>query len=313
MFVGSVRRVFERMKERRFDLIDAHYVYPDGLAAVMLGKLFKIPVVVSARGSDINVFPRFRTIRPLVRWVLASADAVIAVSHGLKERMVELGCPPEKITVIPNGVDSAQFQPSPRSHMRDRLGLPLGGRIVLSVGNLTENKGFQILIEAVARLRERWQNLILVIIGEGAFRKQLERQIRFLRLENAVRLVGAQPNESLGAWYNSADLFCLASRDEGCPNVVLEAMACGLPVVVTPLGAELVSSSTLGVLSHRTPEDFQTAIEEVFRRTWDRDAIVAHARTKGWNDVGTRAMAVLSKVAHRGRAWRHLPVNTECP
>src|SRR5262249_3091493 len=143
MFAGSVRQVFERIKERRFDLIDAHYVYPDGLAAVMLGKLFRIPVVVSARGSDINVFPTFRTIRPLIRWVLATADAVIAVSHGLKERMVQLGCPAEKITVIGNGVDSTRFQPRPPLVMRRYLGLPLDARIVLSVGHLKENKGFQ--------------------------------------------------------------------------------------------------------------------------------------------------------------------------
>jgi len=280
---------------------------------VMLGKLFKIPVIVSARGSDINEFPRFRTIRPLVRWVMASCDAVIAVSQGLKERMVQLGCPSEKITVIPNGVDTARFHPSSQSHMRKRLGLPLNCRIVLSVGNLTENKGFQILIEAAARLRERYQDLMLIIIGEGAFRKELERQIRGLRIENAVRLVGAQPNETLCAWYNTADVFCLASRDEGCPNVVLEAMACGLPVVVTPVGSELISTSTLGMLSQRTPKDFQAAIEEVFRRPWDRNAIVAHARTKDWNDVAGRVMAVLSDVARRRRTRRYLPINTECP
>jgi glycosyltransferase involved in cell wall biosynthesis len=297
MFAGSARRVFQKMREQRFDLIDAHYVYPDGLAAVMLGKLLNIPVVVSARGSDINQFPRFRTIRPLIRRVLKGADAIIAVSQGLKETMAALGCPPGKIEVIGNGVDSVQFRPAPRSEMRKRLGLPPDSRIVLAVGKLARNKGFHILIDSVARLRESWPDIMLVIVGEGPSRTELERQVRTLRLETAVKLVGGQPHESLAAWYNAADVFCLASLSEGCPNVVLEAMACGLPVVATSVGAELVVSPSLGILTQRTPDDFQTAIEQAFLRTWDRDSIVAHARTKTWNEVASRVLAVFTSVA----------------
>src|SRR5205085_684612 len=131
------------------------YVYPDGLAAVMLGALLKKPVVISARGTDINLFPNFKTIRPLVRLVLKRADAVIAVSQALKDIMVELGCSPDKITVVRNGVDPVKFTPLPGTSARRNLGLPEGRPILLSVGHLKEHKGFQILVEAVNRLRQR--------------------------------------------------------------------------------------------------------------------------------------------------------------
>ena len=299
MFAGSLRRVFQRSKEHHFDLIDAHYVYPDGLAAVMLGKWLGIPVVVSARGSDINLFSTFRTIRPLIARVLHRADAVIAVSQGLKDRMVQLGCPAGKIVVIGNGVDAKQFRPAPQAEMRARLNLPLGAPIVVSVGNLKEGKGFHVLIDAIARLRQRRSDIRLVIVGEGPYRAQLEKQIENGGLGKSVYLAGAQPHESLAEWYNAADIFCLASSSEGCPNVVLEAMACGLPVVTTAAGAELVTSSSLGILTDRTGIAFEAAIDEALRRTWDRDLIVDHARNRTWGDVASRVMDVFSGVVHK--------------
>src|SRR5262249_8474844 len=180
MFLGSVRQVSKKTQKMSHDIIDAHYVYPDGFAAILLGKLLRKPVVVSARGSDINLFSKFVTIRPFIREVLARADALIAVSESLKARMVELGCAPEKITVISNGVDSVKFQSRPKNEMRRLLGLPADRSILLSIGNLTENKGFHILIEAVAALRLQNTGVLLLIIGEGVHRLHLSTRIRDL-------------------------------------------------------------------------------------------------------------------------------------
>src|SRR5262245_19567141 len=162
MFLGSVRHVARKMRQGSYDVIDAHYVYPDGFAAVLLGSVFNIPVIVSARGSDINLLPQFRTIRPLIRCVLNRADALIAVSEPLKKAMVKLGCPQGKITVIGNGVDTVKFHPCPKEEMRRLLGLPQNCPILISVGNLTQNKGFHILLDALARLRR--PDVMLVII-----------------------------------------------------------------------------------------------------------------------------------------------------
>jgi len=296
MFLGSVHRVSTRIRQARFDIIDAHYVYPDGLAAVLLGIALDIPVVVSARGSDINLFPQFPTIRPLIRQVLTRADALIAVSQSLKDAMVGLGCPPEKITVIGNGVDSVKFQPRPQTKMRQLLGLPVERPILLSIGNLTENKGFHILIEAVADLRARQPDVLLVIIGEGSRKSQLLFKIRDLGLDDNVRLVGTQAHDELSAWYSAADVFCLASATEGWPNVVMEAMACGRPVIATRVAAHILDTPVLGILVNRTPEEFSSAMEQALSRNWDHAAIVDRARSRGWDKVAQSVLNVFSNV-----------------
>ena len=137
MFLSVLPAVRRIQKDFDFDLIDAHYVYPDGFAAVLFGWIFKKPVVVSARGSDINLFKTFPLIRKLLQYVLRKAARVVAVSKALKEAMVQLGIPEEKISGIPNGVDPEKFYPVPKEQARKELGLP-NRRTVLSVGNLTD-------------------------------------------------------------------------------------------------------------------------------------------------------------------------------
>jgi glycosyltransferase involved in cell wall biosynthesis len=310
MFLGSLRRVRRKVESTSFDVIDAHYIYPDGFAAVLLGSLLNKPVVVSARGSDINMFPNFFTVRPLIQHVLNRADAVIAVSDQLKQSMIELGCPAGKITVIGNGVDSVKFQPRMRNEMRALLGLPLDRRILLSVGKLTENKGFHVLIDAVSRLRQDWPEVLLVIIGEGPNQPLLERQIRELGLQDIVVLAGVKGHEELCSWYNAADLFCLASASEGCPNVVMEALACGIPVVSTSVAESIITSSSVGILARREPGEFRDALDEALRREWDRNAIVAHARANSWNSVAQSVLSVFCDVVARRNPDRFATIST---
>ena len=306
MFTGSFRRVCARLRASDYDLIDAHYVYPDGLAATLLGAVLNKPVIVSARGTDINVFSRLRLIRPMIQHVLTRADAVIAVAQSLKSAMVALGCPSNKISVIRNGVDSLKFMPISRESARRELGLPNRQRILLGVGRLLELKGFQILIEAVARLRPRHPDIMLLVVGEGPYRIALERQIRDLGICNNVKLAGAQPHEQLALWYSAADLFCMASSREGCPNVVLEAMACGLPIIATPVGGvpEIVVSPSVGKLIDRTPEAFEQAIDESLSRQWNYAAIIAHSRAYSWPTVASEILNIYSEVLTRRNSQR---------
>jgi glycosyltransferase involved in cell wall biosynthesis len=186
--------------------------------------------------------------------------------------------------------------------MRRLLGLPDNRPILLSVGSLTENKGFHILIDAIARLRLRRPDVLLVIVGEGDYRSKLEKQILGGGLSQNVRLVGAQAHENLSAWYSAADVFSLASGREGCPNVVMEAMACGRPIVTTRAAAAIIPSSRFGILVDRTPDEFQHTLDQALARKWDHEAIVDHARCNGWDTVAQRVLRVfLDTVAQRNR------------
>jgi glycosyltransferase involved in cell wall biosynthesis len=313
MFAGSVPQVRKRLSTSNYDLIDAHYVYPDGLAAVMLGAKFRKPVVVSARGSDINVFSDFPTIRPMIRAVLRRADALVAVSDDLKKRMMQLGCPGEKITVVENGVDTDRFRPLSKLESRRKLGLPDARPIVLSVGHLKDVKGFDLLIDAAGRLQHRRPTPLLVIVGEGTERSRLERQIARLNLGDNVRLAGACPHADLAVWYSAADVFCLASSSEGWPNVLFEAMACGLPVVAPRAWSapEIVVSENIGLLVERTSDAFASAIDHAVNKRWNTQGIVAYARSHGWNNVAARMCDLFSSVLSKGglrraAAARHL-------
>ena len=299
MFLGSAPLALRLNREAKFDCIDAHYVYPDGFAAVLLGKLLRVPVIVSARGTDINLFPWFRSIRPMIQWTLRQADGVIAVSAALREAMVELGTPPDKIQVIPNGVDPQRFEPVDRQAARRHLGLPAEGQAIVQVGSLISSKGPRLLIAALAEIAPRFPDLRLYLLGEGSLRKKLESLVRENGLEQRVLLVGSRPNEELKFWYSAADLTCLASLREGMPNVVLESLACGTPVVATRVGGvpEILISSELGLMAEPNVQSIAMALKSALETSWDREALVRHARTRTWTEVaGEVERYLLSRV-----------------
>jgi len=292
----SIRRIQE---EFDFDLIDSHYVYPDGFAAVLLGHALGKPVVVSALGTDINLYREFWLIRKLLRQTLEKADGVIAVSSALKEAMIRMEIPAEKISVVPNGVDVEKFYPIPRPEARSRLSLP-NKRILLSVGGLVPGKGFDLLFGALQLLvgSQRRQDLYLVIAGEGYFRKDLEKLISDFRLDQYVRLVGDVAHADLLAYYSAADLFCLASSQEGWPNVIMESLACGTPVVATAVGGipEILSSEALGIVVRRDEAELAQAIAQALERPWCRQTIVQYAQRNTWHQVAKSKHAVFDSV-----------------
>jgi glycosyltransferase involved in cell wall biosynthesis len=281
MFLSVIPTVKKVQKDFDFDIIDAHYVYPDGFAATLLGKFFKRPVVVSARGTDINLYMTFPVIQKLVKYTLDKSNQVIAVCQALKEAIGNLGIPEDKIIVIPNGVDLSKFYPIPKNEARVKLGLP-NKRIILSVGSLIPRKGFDLLIRAFRILSEKFQekDLHLIIVGEGSSRKELEKLISSLKLIDNIRLVGDIPHQELYLWYNASDLFCLASSREGWPNVVMESLACGTPVVATSVWGipEIIRSNEIGILADRTERDIAEKILLGLEKKWQPDTIASYVR-----------------------------------
>ncbi|NUO78909.1 glycosyltransferase family 4 protein [candidate division KSB1 bacterium] len=314
MFLSVLPLIKRIQRKFDFDLIDSHYVYPDGFAAIKLGEHFNKPVVVSARGSDINLFARFPIIRRLLRHTLAHAEHVIAVCQALKDAMMQLGAPAEKISVIPNGVDASKFYPRDKEESRRALNLP-EKRIILSVGELIPRKGFHVLIKALKLcLAQRGvHDLCLVIVGEGAYRNELEKLIAELQLEEHVKLVGAQPHAELRRWYSAADYFCLASEREGWPNVVLEALACGTPVIATKVWGipEIITSEAFGILTNRNEEDLAQALARAMNTAWNKAALVQYARERTWEKVAraveeTFEMALVSHAAQTCRTKKEV-------
>jgi glycosyltransferase involved in cell wall biosynthesis len=277
-------------------------VFPDGFAAILLGRVFKRPVVVSARGSDINQFASFRLIRPLLRFTLLNADGVIAVCQALKDAMVELGIPAGKISVVSNGVDPRKFYPVEKTSARRQLGLPQG-KMVLSVGGLIPRKGFDLVIRAMKAVidgygeKEAW----LAIVGEGPSRNDLLGLVASLGLSERIRLVGAVPHHDLVTWYSAADVSCLASSREGWPNVILESLACGTPVVAANIWGipEIIRSDEVGILVNRSADEIGGAIFRALNRPWDHASLVRFANGHTWDDAARSVRRVFETVLER--------------
>lgn len=265
-----------------FDLIDSHYFYPDGVAAARLGIALGKPVVISARGSDVNVIARQRSPRRQIRWAAERAAAIITVSEALRRKIAALGVPSQKLTVLRNGVDLAMFRPLDRAAIRMKFGLQ--GHVWLVIGNLVESKGVHIAVAALAQTRET----MLIIIGTGPERRALQRLAEQLGVVARVRFIGAVAHGDLCAYYNAADALMLASSREGMPNVVLESLACGTPVIATPFdsAAELLNVPDAGEIAEsRTVEAVIGAWHRLEHRWPKRAATRRHAETLGWEPV----------------------------
>ena len=228
----------------RVDILDAHYFYPDGVAAAWLAQEFELPVVITARGTDLNLIPRFSRPRSMIQRAAAAADGLITVCQALKESLIDLGISAERVTVLRNGVDLDLFHPAGRVQVRKRLGLVR--RTLGSVGHLIERKGHHHVIRALTGLPDT----DLVIVGSGPERRSLEGLASDLRVQDRVRFLGTIDQTQLREVYTAIDALVLASSREGWANVLLEAMACGTPVVASPVWGtpEVVSTPEAGVL-----------------------------------------------------------------
>ena len=283
-----------------FDLIDAHYVYPDGVAAVRLGAALGRPVVITARGSDVTQLPDHAIPRRLIQDAVRRADALIGVSAALAERLVALGAPPARVTVLRNGVDTTLFRPPPDREAA-RAGFGLTGPTLVSVGALIPRKRHHLTIAAMALLPE----FSLLIAGDGPERAALAAQIESLGLAGRVRLLGPLPHADLPALYGAADASVLASAREGWANVLLESMACGAPVVASdiPGNPEVVRGPAAGlIVGANTAEGIAAAVRTLFAALPARDATRAYAERHGWEETSQGQLAVFRGVlAGRGK------------
>lgn len=282
MLAHAAKPCIARMLDEgfEFDLIDAHYFYPDGVAATELGKYFNKPVVITARGSDITLLPQFKRPRKKILQAASEAGAIITVCHALKEELVRLGASMEKIVCLRNGVDLKLFRPIERETARQALALTQF--TLLSVGHLVPVKGHELILRALPLLPE----MRLLIAGDGMLRQSLEGMAAELGVANRVQFLGALRQNELSAYYGAADALVLASEREGWANVLLESMACGTPVVASRVWGtpEVVAVPEAGVLmSERTPQALAQALRQLQNHYPDRAATRKYAENFSWD------------------------------
>jgi glycosyltransferase involved in cell wall biosynthesis len=283
------------LQQQDFDLIDAHFVFPDGAAALLLGRWLGKPVVVTARGTDINAFPRYAVPRRRIRWVTRQAHALVTVSAALRQRWLDVGAAPERVAVLRNGVDLSLFNAGDREAARAALGFT--GPTLLSVGHLVADKGHHLVVDTLTLVPE----LTAVIIGEGRLHAELLQHARGVGVEARLHLVGNQSQTALARYYLAADATVLASKSEGMPNVLLESLACGTPVIATAVGgsAEVVSAAVAGEL---ITERSGAAIAEAWGRLQpriDRQAVRRHAEQFGWAPTVTGLIQLFEQVTRQ--------------
>jgi teichuronic acid biosynthesis glycosyltransferase TuaC len=293
------RSVLPHLERFKPDLILSYYVYPDGYAAVSCGKRLGVPVILGAIGSDINRIPD-RISTCLTRKALREASFVLTVSEHLRKEAVRLGASPERTRVVRNGCDTAEFRLADRAEARIRLGLDAESEVAVFVGWIAPTKGLRELVDAINRLRVSHPRLQLFCIGEGAFQAELEVRATDAGSADRIRFLGRRGSPEVASWLAAANVFCLPSYAEGCPNSVIEALACGRPVVGTRVGGipELVDSESGILVAPGDSEALAAALHEALSRPWNERRISERSQ-RGWDQVAEETFQIcMDRLAH---------------
>lgn len=301
LFLSTLRTISRLSKRNKFDLIDVHWSYPEILTAFIWTRFLGNRFIVTIRGKE-TLYSLERSLRKyIIEVLLRRADAVITLSTELKELVMSIGVAKEKIHVVPNGVDISRFYRIDQQECRKRVGIKEGKKVILSAGSLILRKGHHNIIELLPIISKKY-DLELYVIGspspEGDDRGFLENMVRRLRLDN-VHFVGNVPNKDLVYWYNASDIFCLPSTGEGCPNVVLEALSCGTPVIASNVGDvnNIIDSKLKGfVFDLEKPGELENCLDRAFECQWDREAISASMQERTWDMCAKYIDSIYKKV-----------------
>lgn len=289
MAFGAWPRLRWLKRRGRLDLIDSHFGYPDGYAATLLGRWLGVPVTITMRGTE-GRHAQDPVLRGLLKTALLRANKVFTVSESLRQIALRLGAAPNRVLVVGNGVDIDKFQPVPKVEARIRLALDQNAPVLISVGGLVERKGFHRVMDCLPELLKRFPGLIYLVVGgaspEGDWTERLKTQASTLGVLSSVRFLGSLPSHELKWPLSAADVFVLATRNEGWANVFLEAMACGLPVVTTDVGgnAEVVCRPDLGtIIPFGDAGALRQAIEQALEFSWSADRLRSYALDNTWD------------------------------
>ena len=299
-FHGVRCRLWEFCQVWRPDVLDAHFVWPDGVGVALLAKELKIPYIITLRGKLYECLP-IPSQREQCVAALQGASAVIGVSWLLAEEARKLGVSDDRLVVIPNGIDFEYFHPRDKRTCRKQLCLPEEGRLLVTVAHFGHRKGHHEVVRALAGLPD---DVRLAIIGgpaQGGTPETLRAVAKEVGVEDRLILPGHQPYERVPMYFSAADASVLASYREGCPNAVLESLACGTPVVATDVGAvrDILPDPHVGrIVPPLKVGLLREALADVLDHQWNSAEIVKTSGVKSWDKVAQEVQKVLHKAAY---------------
>lgn len=303
LFLHIWPKVAQLHRENPFNLIDAHFGFPEGVAAAFLARRLHLPLVVTLRGHE-PVVAKHWSHRQALRWALHKATRVLSVSEELRQFALNLGVPPGRTQTVSNGVDISIFRFRNRDEIRAKLGLSREAKIIASVGSLTPRKGHHRVIRSLAELHRRGIPAELLIVGGETTTPGFEQQLRQLAtssgLSSQVHFTGPLLAETVSEMMNASDLLCLASDWEGCANVVVEALACGTPVIASAVGHNpyLIRQGLDGIMFPQGDDSALTqSLAAALAQDWDRPAIASRGQCRSWDDVAAEVHRVFQQVA----------------
>ncbi|MBL4868784.1 MAG: glycosyltransferase family 4 protein [Pseudomonadales bacterium] len=300
-FAGILLTLLKLQREFKPDLINVHWIYPDGFGAVLAAKLLGLSIVTHSLGCDINEYSKYFLRRQLIKYTLKNADRNIVVSDALKTKCIELGASADKTTVILNGVNNSIFFNRDKLELRKQLALPSETKIFLYAGNFNIEKGLCYLIEAYSMLSKNQSNIMLCVVGSGPLEQEINGQINSLGIGDTVKLCGRVPHSDIPLYLGAADFLCLPSLREGCPNIVLEALASGTPVLSSRVGAvpDVLASAEVPLGLMATPEnsvELASIMEKALTMDWQ---VRENFQWMNWHDNADRIAEVFDESVSR--------------
>lgn len=297
MTVGLKRCISKLHKQHSFDVINSHWFYPDSVSVDTISQVLNIPHIATGLGCDVNHDLFDKDKRQAILNMTSRAKALTVVSSDLKKVLVDENVPSEKIHTLPNGVDVTQFKRQDKQQCREILGLKTSQKIILYVGRLSEEKNIARLIEALSMLKNTNERQDLYIVGDGPLRETLEKLTKNLGLGQQVNFVGKVEHALVATWMGAADLFCLPSIREGCPNVVLEALGSGRPVIASNVGGipDMVSDRTGILFQPLDISDIAHSFEQALERNWNSEEIANSVKQLTWENAALSYLSVYKK------------------
>lgn len=289
-----------RIDPREFDILLTPWLFPDACAVHQVTALSRLPQLAIAQGSDVHRYLEMPVRRKAILRLAANVGGIVTRSRDLGTRLLNAGAPSDRVHPVYNGVDTGCFHGGSKPEARVALGLPADVPMVLFVGNFLPVKGIDLLLRAMARVCSRGIELHLAMIGSGPLHDELRSLTHELGVSDRVHWQGRRDPSSVAMHMRASDVVCLSSHNEGVPNVVLEAMASGRPIVSTHVGGihEVLGPrpGMHGLVRSRSPEEYASALERILQRPPEESEIEAYGSTFSWANCARQHLQLMGNL-----------------